>query len=336
MVELPAEGEPTRSTFHQTLRYVPLNDASRIRAVFSARTDQSVAMQMLEVADAALARHGYQIQRSLGKVKGHAIFVAAPIPVLVASGQFPDSNTYPKVVTAIDVSGIRDAEHHVDLWLGGYLPILRTVRHGLMTSLFRVVYDEPCQHLLLFTEYVADARFGTDLEGHNLALEEAFGLGYIVCRQVLRLHRRGLAHNNVGPDTLMFKGIQSMLQVRPAMVGLVDPSFDRGRMADDVRNVAGLVHSWLRPTRIEILPEGQRQRIRDVRQRLKSIATDPEVMPPLSDSLTDLMAYALGTIDENFDILRSHGGNLETYSLRLIEHALYARLWTTPALSTVM
>ena len=92
------------------------------------------------------------------------IFMAAPNPELVAQGQFPDSNTYPKIVTAVDLNREQSAEQVVDLWLGGYLPILRAARQGLLTSLYRVVHDEPTGFLLLFSEFVDDPRFGTELD----------------------------------------------------------------------------------------------------------------------------------------------------------------------------
>ena len=57
------------------------------------------------------------------------------------SGQFPDANIFPKLVTVIDLTKVTDPASFVDSWQQHYWPTLKRVRQGLLTSLHKVIYD---------------------------------------------------------------------------------------------------------------------------------------------------------------------------------------------------
>lgn len=324
--EIP-DGRPLKS-YESTLRYTPTDRDARLQSVIDNRRDAGVSSGGIARVDDALARYGYQIQRSLGRVKGHAIFLAAPAPELLALGQFPDANTYPKIVTAIDLSSAADPRRLVDDWLGSFMPALRDARQGQLTALFRVVHDEASRHLFLFSEYVDDPRFGADLDDADLTLQEALGLGFVVARQVARLHERGVAHNNVRAESLVFKGIHDVALARPAMVGLVEPSLAPTAMAADVRSLARLVLSWVRSSRVEATEPKLRARLDDIRSRLAVLAFDEsERVVQGIDWLIHVLGEGLGAVDRNFAVLARHGGDLDAYAALLIGYPLYARLW---------
>jgi hypothetical protein len=323
---LPAAHERTREVVppaHRTFRYG--EPRARLSAVYASRRDLSVSLEEVREVDDALARHGYHVQRAMGRVKGHPIFMAAPSAELVATGQFPDSNLYPKIVTALALADEPDPAAAVDRWMGQYLPILRAARQGLLTTLYRVVHDEPSGFLFLFSEYVDDARFGPALESHDLTLEEAFGLGYLVAEQVERLHSRGMAHRNVGAGSLLLKGLRESRRVHPAMVGIVSPSLDPADVAGDVRDLADLMMSWLRLTRVEEAEAIYRERLSDVRRRIDEMARG-ESEASIAE-FVDAVADGLSAIDFNFGVLRESGGDLDAYALLLVSHSLYGRLW---------
>ena len=251
--------------------------------------------------------------------------MASPRPDLVARGDFPDANTYPKLVTAIPMEDDPDPERTLDLWVGGYLPILRQARQGLLTPLYRVVHDDQRALLLLFSEYVDDVRFGPELDHLDLSLEEVFGLGYVVARQVRRLHSRGMAHNNVCADSLLLKALRTLRRAHPAMVGIVAPSFAAADMAEDVRRLALLILSWLRPGRIQDGEAIHRARLADVHHRLESAADSANTLA--IDDLIATVADGLSVIDYNFGVLRETEGDLDQYALLLFSPTLYGRLW---------
>lgn len=284
----------------------------------------------LDLLSGALERYGYRPERGLGQIRNRPIFLAAPIPDLVASGQFPYANTYPKIVTAVNLNLAPDAQAALDLWFGKYLPVLESVRQGLFTSLYKAIYDEFTGYLLLFSEFVDDPRFGTDLAGHELSLVEAFGLSFLLVRQVAELHEHGLAHNNVGPASLMFKGVRDSRLVLPSMSGLVEPTTDSQALQGDIRQMAGLVLSWLRPGRIESTSQAVRPQLEDLRARLASIAFNEQTTPPGIDELFARVANALSAVDHNFRVLRENRGDLQDYVLVQLGHRLYHRLWPTP------
>jgi serine/threonine protein kinase len=318
-------GQRDAGPIHRTFRYG--DPRARISAIYASRRDLSISLEDVSVVDAALARQGYQLQRSMGRVKEHPIFMAAPNHELVAQGQFHDSNTYPKIVTVMSLANEEDPALVVDIWLGTYLPILRAARQGLLTSLYRVVYDEPTQFLMLFSEYVDDARFGTALEDCDLSLEEALGLAYLVARQVRRLHTRGMAHNNVTPNALMLKGLRESRRVHPAMVGIVSPTLEPDDMIRDVRRLADMTLSWVRPERIEEAEAVHHSRLGDVYRRISETAGGKDEYSCTIDEYLEAIADGLSSIDFNWGVLRENGGDLDAYALLLVSHALYGRLW---------
>ena len=317
-------GDRDAEIIRRTFRYG--DPRARVSAIYEARRDPTVSIAEVSGIDAALARQGYQLQRSMGRVMSHPIYMAAPNTELVAQGKFPDSNLYPKIVTALSLEASADAKADVEMWMGTYLPILRAARRGLLTTLHRVVFDEPSLSLLLFTEYVDDPRFGPALEEHELTLEEAFGLAYLVSGQVKRLHSRGMAHNNVSGNSLLLKGLRESRRVHPAMVGIVQPSLDPDDMFNDVRRLANLTMSWLRPARIEEAEAVHRARLGDVNRRIVEMAAGEAESISIDDFL-DVVADGLSAIDFNFGVLRENGGDLDAYALLLVSHALYGRLW---------
>jgi len=313
---------PPRS--HQTLAWG--DDKQRVQSVHKERRDRSITKAVIEIVDEALGRYGYQVQRALGRVKEYPIFMAAPHPELVAQGQFPDPNTYPKIVTAVDLNDHENSDLIIDLWLGGYLPILRAARQGLLTSLYRVVWDDTSGFLFLFSEYVDKARFGLELDKHELSLKEALGLGYLVARQVRRLHKRGMAHNNIAASSLLLKGLEQTREVHPAMVGIVAPSLRTDDMFTDVMRLAGLVLSWVRPSLFEELEPVLRSRLETMAGGLEQLASDQKVERSIS-KLIETIADGLSAIDFNFGVLRENMGDLDAYALLLVGHSLYGRLW---------
>jgi hypothetical protein len=326
----PAAAPPVRRAGMQTVRYGP-DAAARVHGVYDSRRDPNVSRQLVARVDAALVRYGYQLQRCLEAVKNVPIFLVAPDPALVAAGQFSDTNTYPKIVAVLDLGGVADCEQILETWIGRYLPALRAARRGLITALHRVIYDEPSRFLLLLSEYVDDARFGPELDGQDLTLREALGLGYLVSHQVDRLHAHGLAHNNVCARSLLLKGVREAREVHPAMVGLVAPSEAPADMTSDARHLADLICGWLRPARIDAAGPWARKELQAVRARLQAIAAASAAgaLPaerPVS-AVIDAVGGGLATIDRNFAVLRDHDGDLGGYALLLASPALYGRLW---------
>ncbi len=298
----------------------------RVASVHQLRKDASVTREDIVNVDDAVARYGYVVKEALGRVKEHGIFLAIPNPELVASGQFPDTNMFPKIVTAQDLSRVPDRQQVLDLWFGRYLPVLHSARQGLLTTLYRAVYDEKSDHLFLFSEFVTNPRFGTQLEAEQLSLREALGVGYLVACQVMRLHEHGIAHNNVSAKSLLLKGLSRTRQVFPAMIGLVEPSVAPAALTEDVRNLAMLTLGWIEDGAIEALEPRIRMRMDDFRERLTAIAFDESVSSPLPD-LIQTIADGLSSLDFNFGVLRENGGDLDAYALLLVSHSLYGRLW---------
>lgn len=309
---------------HDTIAFH--DDKERVQSVHKESRDRSITKANIEIVDEALGRYGYQVQRALGRVKEYPIFIAAPHPELVAQGQFPDANTYPKIVTALDLNNEHNPDLIVDLWLGGYLPILRQARQGLLTPLYRVVFDETSRFLFLFSEYVDNARFGLDLDKHELSLKEALALGFLVARQVRRLHKRGMAHNNIAASSLLLKGLEKTREVHPAMVGIVAPTLKPNDMLRDVMRLAGLILSWVRPSRIDELEPVLKARIEAMAGQLEQLASDERVTRTIA-SLLEIIADGLSAIDFNFGVLREHQGDLDAYALLLVSYSLYGRLF---------
>jgi serine/threonine-protein kinase len=293
--------------------------------VFEERGDKSLTRADLDKVTEVLARHGYVVERAIGRVKGHPIFLAAPDQNLVALGRFPEQNTYRKIVTAIDISG-PGGPQLVETWLARIYPIVNRVRQGNLTALYKVVHEKQAGLLLLFSEYVADPRFGTDLKDHNLGLEEAFALGLIVGLSIARLHEHGLAHNNVRFEALVFKGQRDAGRVQPLFVGLVEPSFDPEKLKEDVRNLAGMVGALIRQARVDALRPTARPLVERLRERLRKTASG-ELRTPTIRAFIDVLADGLSAIEPNFDLVREHGGNIAAYADLLVRNTFYNRLY---------
>ena len=243
----------------ETLRHCTLPPGStlspqeRIDRAHLARTDSSVTKTTIERVDRAVARYGYHVEKSLGRVKGHPIFKVVPSTERMIAGEFPDNNPFPKIVTAQDLANSKNPQETLNAWFGQYLRILYAVRQGLLTTLYRAVYDENTRLLLLFSEFVDNPRFGSDLAKLHLTWMEALGLGYLVSNQVAQLHAKGLAHNNICNAALLLKADPASLGIRPAMVGLVAPSLRPEALQSDIRRLAQMILGWAHPKRVHPL-----------------------------------------------------------------------------------
>jgi serine/threonine protein kinase len=313
-----------RSVFRRTLDYVYTRITLSSEEKFKRGRDPTISVGDLERMGATLARHGYLVEKSLGRIKGHPIYLAIPDPELVAQGRFPEENTYRKIVTAIDVSAQPDG--FVETWLGRIHPIVTRVRQGNLTALYKVAHERQTGELLLFSEYVADARFGTDLAQHELTLEEVFALGLIIALTISRLHDHGLAHNHVQPESLVFKGNRSAGRVQSLFVGLVEPSFAPQALAEDVRNLAAMVLGLIRQSRIDALRPTVRPLVERLRDRLRKLAAGEARIPTIR-AFIDILSDGLGAIEANFDLVRTHGGSVASYADLLVRHSLYSRLY---------
>ena len=305
-------------------------DAERQRAVHavaSSTNDPSITEAVVLAAEAAVWEWGYTVERSLGRVRGHPIFLATPRHDLVQSGGFPDANIFPKLVTVIDLTRIADPRTFVEHWQRYFWPILKRVRQGLLTSLHKVIYDANSSSLLLFSEYVDEPRFGDRIAELDLHVDGALALGFLVVRQVAALHEHGMAHNNISPGALLFKGMMATRTVVPAMIGLVEPAMGAEAMAGDCRALAGMVLTWMRPTRIAALNVRIKPMFEALRTKLSSWAFDPSAPPLTIDQLVALLSDALALVDFNFSVLRDSGGDLQEYALLLISLRLYHLLW---------
>ncbi|HEU0036004.1 MAG TPA: protein kinase [Kofleriaceae bacterium] len=321
--ELPDERprEPKRRTVEPAVER-----ARQSEAVLNVGGDPSITREVIEKAERAVNDWGYAVERSLGRVKGHPIFLAAPRPDMVAAGTFPDSNVFPKLVTVIDLTKIADPRRFVENWQQYFWPILKRVRQGLLTSLHKVIYDANTSSLLLFTEYVDEPRFGDRVAELDLHIDGALALGFLVVRQVAALHEHGMAHGNISPGALLFKGASATRTVMPAMIGLVEPAMGPEAMAEDCRALAGMVLQWLRPNRVASLHVRVKPMFEAMRGKLSTWAFDKTRTPGV-DELMQLLSDALALVDFNFSVLRDSGGDLQEYTLLLISLRLYHLLW---------
>jgi len=299
----------------------------QVEQVASRASDPSITRAVVENAEHAVHAWGYNVDRSLGRVKGHPIFLASARPELLAAGQFPDPNTFPKLVTVIDLTKVGDPRKLVESWQQFYWPILRKVRQGLLTSLHKVIYDATTSSLLLFSEYVDEPRFGARLAELDMLVDGALALGFLVIRQVAGLHEHGMAHNNVHPGALLFKGVTETRTVMPAMIGLVEPAMGPEAMAGDTRALAGMILTWLRPNRTAALNLRIKPLFEAMRTKLSGWAFDKAVRPPGVDELMALVSDALALVDFNFSVLRDSGGDLQEYALLLISLRMFHLLW---------
>jgi serine/threonine protein kinase len=301
-----------------------------VASVAAAAEDPSITPEVVEQAEAAVFAWGYNVERSLGRVRGHPIFLAAPRQDLIQSGQFPDANIFPKLVTQIDLTKVNDPRRFVESWQQHFWPILKRVREGLLTSLHKVIYDANTSSLLLFSEYVDEPRFGDRVGELDLHVDGALALGFVVIRQVGALHEQGMAHNNISPGALLFKGVVATRTVLPAMIGLVEPAMGVEAMAGDVRALAGMILTWLRPNRVAALHVRIKPLFESLRTKLSTWAFDKSVRTPGIDELLSLTSDALALVDFNFSVLRDSGGDLQDYALLLVSLRLYHLLWPNP------
>lgn len=292
-----------------------------------APADPSITETLVDAAARALHQWGYELQRSLGRAKGHPIFLASPREDMVASGAFPDANLFPKLVTMIDLTRVSDPRRLVESWHQYFWPILARVREGLLTSLHKVIYDANTSSLLLFSEYVDEPRFGDRVAELDLHVDGALALGLLVIKQVAALHEHGMAHNNISAGALLFKGAAATRTVTPAMVGLVDPAMGAEAMAGDCRALAGMLLTWLRPRRVAALHVRIKPLFDSLRGKLSAWAYDTEVPAPSIGELNQALSDALALVDFNFSVLRDSGGDLQEYALLLTSLRLYHLLW---------
>jgi serine/threonine protein kinase len=322
--ELPDE-RPSRRTSRTVDRTVERTRTNE--AIAPALQDPTITGEVIEAAERAIYDWGYAVERGLGRVRGHPIFLAAPRIELVESGQFPDANIFPKLVTVIDLTKIKDPRQFVENWQQHFWPTLKRVRQGLLTSLHKVIYDANTSSLLLFSEYVDEPRFGDRVAELDLNIDGALSLGFLVIRQVAALHEYGMAHNNISPNALLFKGAAATRMVMPAMIGLVEPALGPDAMAGDCRQLAGMILTWLRPNRVAALPVRLKPMFEALRAKLSSWAFDKQVAPPPISEVMQAISDALALVDFNFSVLRDSGGDLQEYGLLLISLRLYHLLW---------
>ena len=298
-----------------------------VESVTLTTPDPSITSDVVRAAETAVWQWGYSVERSLGRVRGHPIYLATPRQDLMQSGGFPDANIFPKLVTVIDLTQITDPRSFVENWQRYFWPILKRVRQGLLTSLHKVIYDAQSSTLLLFSEYVDEPRFGDRVGELDLHIDGALALGFLVIRQVAALHEHGMAHNNISPGALLFKGVAATRTVVPAMIGLVEPAMGVEAMAGDCRALAGMVLTWLRPNRIAALHVRIKPMFDALRTKLSTWAFDKTAPTPTIAQLMGLLSDALALVDFNFSVLRDSGGDLQEYSLLLISLRLYHLLW---------
>jgi serine/threonine protein kinase len=301
--------------------------AKAVSAAMASTPDPSITEDVIRAAELAIWEWSYSVERALGRVRGHPIFLANPRQDLIQSGQFPDANTFPKLVTVIDLTKIADPRGFVENWQRYFWPILKRVRQGLLTSLHKVIYDAASSSLLLFSEYVDEPRFGTAINDADIHIDGALALGFLVVRQVAALHEHGMAHNNITPGALLFKGVAATRTVMPAMIGLVEPAMGAEAMAGDCRALSAILLQWLRPNRIAALHVRVKPMFEALRTNLSTWAFDKTQAPPSIDQLMALMSDALALVDFNFSVLRDSGGDLQEYALLLISLRLYHVLW---------
>jgi serine/threonine protein kinase len=326
--ELPDE---TRRESKKRLQTSAEEDrAKAVSAAMASVPDPSITEDVVKAAELAVWEWSYSVERSLGRVRGHPIFLATPRADLIASGQFPDANTFPKLVTVIDLTKVNDPRSFVENWQRYFWPILKRVRQGLLTSLHKVIYDANSSSLLLFSEYVDEPRFGNKVGELDINVDGALALGFLVIRQVAALHEHGMAHNNISPGALLFKGVSATRTVVPAMIGLVEPAMGVEAMAGDCRQLASMVLDWLRPNRIAALHVRIKPMFEALRTKLNAWAFDKSTPTPTIDQLLALVSDALALVDFNFSVLRDSGGDLQEYALLLISLRLYHMLWPNP------
>jgi hypothetical protein len=136
-----------------------------------------------------------------------------------------------------------------------------------------------------------------------------------------------MAHNNVHPGALLFKGVPETRLVLPAMIGLVEPAMGPEAIGGDTRALAGMVLTWLRPNRVAGLNLRIKPMFEAMRTKLSTWAFDKQGRAPGVDELMSLVSDALALVDFNFSVLRDSGGDLQEYCLLLLGLRIYHLLW---------
>jgi serine/threonine protein kinase len=321
----PRRGAPKRQAIN-----ADEHKAHAVDSVMAGAPDPSITPDIVRQAESAVWPWGYNVERSLGRVRGHPIFLATPRAELVHAGQFPDGNIFPKLVTIIDLTKLQDPRAFVENWQRYFWPVLKRVRQGLLTPLHKVIYDANTSTLLLYSEYVDEPRFGDRIAEIDLHIDAALALSFLVIRQVATLHEHDMAHNNISPRALLFKGVSGTRTVVPAMIGLVEPAMGGEAMAGDRRALSGMILTWLQPNRIATLNMRVKPMFDALRTTLGAWAFDNTKPPPGIDQLLAVISDALSQVDFNFSVLRDSGGDLQDYALLLVSQRLYHHLW--PAL----
>src|SRR5262249_19640140 len=121
-----------------------------VSAAMASTPDPTITEDVIRKAEFSIWEWSYSVEKPLGRVRGHPIFLANPRQDMLATGQFPDANTFPKLVTVIDLTMVADPRGFVENWQRYFWPILKRVRQGLLTSLYKVIYDDKSSSLLLF------------------------------------------------------------------------------------------------------------------------------------------------------------------------------------------
>lgn len=325
--ELPDERREARKRLQTP---VEVHRERTVSSVIANKPDPTLTEDVVRKAEYAIWEWSYSVERALGRVRGHPIFLANPRQDLIQSGQFPDANTFPKLVTVIDLTLQPDPRGFVENWQRYFWPILKRVRQGLLTSLHKVIYDAKTSSLLLFSEYVDEPRFGTSIDNTDIHIDAGLALAFLVIRQVAALHEHGMAHNNISPHALLFKGVTATRTVMPAMIGLVEPAMGAEAMAGDCRALSSMVLGWLRPNRVAALHVRIRPMFEALRTKLSAWAYDKTQPAPTIDHLLALVSDALALVDFNFSVLRDSGGDLQEYALLLISLRFYHVLWPEP------
>jgi serine/threonine protein kinase len=325
--ELPDESGRKNTGQVTSVEVTPRARRDSRRNISEHASDPSITPEVVEVAEHAIWTWGYQVSKSLGRVRNHPIFLATPREDQIASGQFPDANTFPKLVTVIDLTRMSDPRKFVENWQQYFWPILKKIRSGLLTNLHKVIYDAETSSLLLFSEYIDEPRFGDRISEADMNIDGALALGFLVIRQVASLHEQGMAHNNIQPSVLLFKGNASTRTVQPAMIGLVEPAMGAEAIAGDCRALAGMILTWLRPNRLAQLNPKVKSVFESLRTKLSGWAFDKAARAPSIEELAALMSDGLSLVDFNYSVLRDAGGDLQEYALLLLSLRTYHVLW---------
>ena len=178
-----------------------------------------------------------------------------------------------------------------------------------------------------YAEGTLSRRWSDRVSELDLNIDGALALGFVVCRQVAALHEHGMAHHNITPNALLFKGASATRTVMPAMIGLVEPEMGAEAMSEDFRALAGMILQWLRPNRVAALHVRIKPLFEALRGKLSTWAFDPDLPTPSIEELNQLLGDALALVDFNFSVLRDSGGDLQEYALLLISLRLYHHLW---------